>query len=206
MPTWYKWDYVCSGCDAHIEITALVDGHSIKTEMCMKCLSPLTLMSVVDVTIPTIQPAQPKENIMDTIAELYNPHLLVTYKKVAGTYASPEAPEYVTEKVTDLEWTLNQARKSIADRTLFQNQRFLVDNIINSSYEDSEDKDTLREIAKALDINLTKEITWTATVTISGTVDVDLTDEDFDLESHVSDEISGSLYDYDFSIDDVEEN
>ena len=206
MPTWYKWDYVCSGCDAHIEITALVDGHSIKTEMCMKCLSPLTLMSVVDVTIPTIQPAQPKENIMDTIAELYNPHLLVTYKKVAGTYASPEAPEYVTEKVTDLEWTLNQARKSIADRTLFENQRFLVDNIINSSYEDSEDKDTLREIAKALDINLTKEITWTATVTISGTVDVDLTDEDFDLESHVSDEISGSLYDYDFSIDDVEEN
>ena len=51
MPTWYKWDYVCSGCDAHVEITALVDGHSIKTEMCMKCLSPLTLMSVVDATI-----------------------------------------------------------------------------------------------------------------------------------------------------------
>ena len=64
----------------------------------------------------------------------------------------------------------------------------------------------MREIAKVLDISLTKEVSWTATVTISGTVDVDLTDEDFDLESHVSDEISGSLYDYDFSIDDIEEN
>jgi hypothetical protein len=33
--TWYKWDYVCSTCDAHIEITALVDGHSIKKEICI---------------------------------------------------------------------------------------------------------------------------------------------------------------------------
>ena len=66
MPTWYKWDYVCSDCDAHIEITALVDGHSIKNEMCMKCLSPLTLMSVVDVTIPNVTQKKEEEMITET--------------------------------------------------------------------------------------------------------------------------------------------
>ena len=211
METWTKYTFICDpeGCDALAEYT-VKDTYVLNkyvTNVTCLCGQTLSLLSVVDATIPSInQPAQQEENKMDTIAELYNPHLLVTYKKVAGTYASPEAPEYVTEKVTDLEWTLNQARKSIADRTLFENQRFLVDNIINSSYEDSEDKDTLQEIAMVLGISLTKEVSWTATVTISGTVDVDLTDEDFDLESHVSDEISGSLYDYDFSIDDIEEN
>ena len=211
METWTKYTFICDpeGCDALAEYTVkdtYVLNKNVTNVTCL-CGQTLSLLSVVDATIPSInQPAQHEENKMDTIAELYNPHLLVTYKKVAGTYAAPEAPEYVTEKVTDLEWTLDQARKSIADRTLFENQRFLVDNIINSSYEDSEDKDTLREIAKALDISLTKEVSWTATVTISGTVDVDLTDEYFDLNFHVSDEISGSLYDYDISIDNVEEN
>ena len=211
METWTKYTFICDpeGCDALAEYT-VKDTYVLNkyvTNVTCLCGQTLSLLSVVDATIPSInQPAQQEENKMDTIAELYNPHLLVTYKKVAGTYASPEAPEYVTEKVTDLEWTLNQARKSIADRTLFENQRFLVDNIINSSYEDSEDKDTLQEIAMVLGISLTKEVSWTATVTISGTMDVDLFDKDFDLESEVSDEISGSLYDYDYSIDNVEEN
>lgn len=201
MPTWNKYEYVCPYCDSLVTYTTRDERGDINP--CPICPERLTLMSVVDVTIPSInEPAQQEEIKMEqTIAELYNPNLLVTYKKIIGGDT-----EYGTEKVADLEWTLDQARKSFADRTLFQNQRFLVDNIINSSYEDSEDKDTLREIAKALDISLTKEVSWTATVTISGTVDVDLTDEDFDLESHVSDEISGSLYDYDYSIENVEEN
>ena len=200
---WFKYTFLCLSCDALYEISSQASLPNCFDPICsdMECPGLLNLVSVVDVTIPTIQPAQPKENIMDTNAELYNPQLLVTYKKVAGTLA-----EYVTEKVTDLEWTLDQARKSIADRTLFENQRFLIDNIINSSYEDSEDKDTLQEIAMVLGISLTKEVSWTATVTISGTMDVDLFDKDIELESEVSDEISGSLYDYDYSIDNVEEN
>ena len=204
--SWTKYTFICDpeGCDALAEYT-VKDTYVLNkyvTNVTCLCGQTLSLLSVVDATIPSInEPAQQEENKMDTIAELYNPHAEVTYKKIIGGDT-----EYLTEKVAHLEWTLDQARKSIADRTLFENQRFLVDNIINSSYEDSEDKDTLREIAKVLDISLTKEVSWTATVTISGTVDVDLTDEDFDLESHVSDEISGSLYDYDYSIDNVEEN
>jgi len=41
-------------------------------------------------------------------------------------------------------------------------------------------------------------------VTIQGTAEVDITDE-YDLESRVYDELVGELYNYDFSIDDVEE-
>ena len=51
----------------------------------------------------TVTPAVPHE---------YNSNLLVTYKKIAGTYAAPEAPEYITQKVVDLEWALEQGRRA----------------------------------------------------------------------------------------------
>lgn len=208
MTKWFKHTFVCNNgeCDALYEISS-------KESMVPACFEPecqvcgckvMNTVSVVDVTISqgTDNDKLEEEEIMEqTIAELYNPHLLVTYKRISAGEAT-----YFTKKVTDLEWELDQAQKSISDRTLFNNQRFLVDNIISSAYEDSDDKDTLREIANALDINLTKEVSWTATVTISGSTEVNLLDEDFDLEAEVTDEIRGQLYDYDISVDDVEEN
>ena len=46
----------------------------------------------------------------DKLEVPYNPHMLVTYKAIAGTYAEPESPTYLTDKVTDIEWALHNMR------------------------------------------------------------------------------------------------
>jgi hypothetical protein len=58
MSTWYKWDYVCPDCDANIVMIAKSNGQG-HDSYCLKCAGDLTLMSVVDVTIPNV--AQKKE-------------------------------------------------------------------------------------------------------------------------------------------------
>ena len=169
--TWFKWDYVCTNCDSHVEMTIKCFGFH-HSEVCPKCFERLTLMSVVDVTIPT---KQTKEDTMDT---LIDPTLIP-----------------ITNPAQQVSVFVDGGRV---------NKVFLVDNIISSRFEDSDDQETLKLIAEALGISLYKEISYTATVTVSGTLQVDIT-EDYDLESLVYDTIAGGLYDVDFSIDDVEE-
>ena len=108
--TWFKWDYVCPNCDAHIEMTIKSNGHP-HSEICSKCYERLTLMSVVDATI---YPTQKKEEqtMETTIAELYNPNMLVTYKKLTDGNT-----EYITDKVTDIEWALAQSRRNYESLT-----------------------------------------------------------------------------------------
>lgn len=196
--TWYKWDYVCPYCDAHIEITSLVDGKSIQSEICMKCLSPLTLMSVADATIvPSTEKENP--NMEQTLTTPYNADLLVTYKKLSG-YTDPE---YVTDKVRNIEWELSNARSNAKTNLSYQNKIDSVRNIIIEAYQDSQDQETLAQIAEALDIELTKEITWSATIEVSGTVQVSLI-EDYDLESMITDELNISAYGGDIEIGDYE--
>ena len=200
--TWYKWDYVCSFCDALIEVTALVDGHSIKSEICMKCLSPLTLMSVADATIvPSTEKENP--NMEQTLSTEYNPNALVTYKKIAGTYASPEAPEYITTKVVDLEWELEHLRQSKTTLNKLEDKLIQVQDIILAQYQDSDDQQVLESIADILNIELTKEITWSATVEVSGTIQVSLT-EDYDLELMITDELNVSAWGGNIEVGDYE--
>jgi len=194
--TWFKWDYVCTNCDSHVEMTIKSIGlpHS---EVCPKCHFALSLMSVVDVTIPT---KQTKEDKMDTLIDptlipITNPAQQVSVFVDGGR---------VTKTLEEISADIVKYNNLIKELHNHNNKVFLVDNIISSRFEDSDDQDTLKEIAQALGISITKEITWSATVTIQGTAEVDITDE-YDLESRVYDELSGELYNYDFSIDDVEE-
>lgn len=194
--TWLKWDYVCTNCDSHVEMTIKSIGlpHS---EVCPKCHFALSLMSVVDVTIPT---KQTKEDKMDTLIDptlipITNPAQQVSVFVDGGR---------VTKTLEEISADIVKYNNLIKELHNHNNKVFLVDNIISSRFEDSDDQDTLKEIAQALGISITKEITWSATVTIQGTAEVDITDE-YDLESRVYDELVGELYNYDFSIDDVEE-
>jgi hypothetical protein len=200
MPTWYKWDYVCSNCDAHVEITALVDGHSIKNEMCMKCLSPLTLVSVVDVTIPTIQPAQTKEDKMDM--PITNPDQLISVEVDGGRF---------TKSLSEVANDIVKYNNLVKQLHEYNNKIQLVNNIINSSFEDSDDPDTLTEIAKALGIPLTKEISVTAYVQVQMTVEVDMADGDYDIENMIYsnltiDSFGSEIVVNDYTVDRVEEN
>lgn len=206
--TWYKWDYVCPDCDANIEMTAKSNGHS-HDSYCLKCAGDLVLMSVADATI---YPSTKKEEKMDTLTTPYNPNLLVTYKKIAGTYASPEAPEYLTEKVTDIEWSLHNGRLTREDNIKHTNNVNKLDNILSSYCQENSDADMelITEIAQLFDIRLSKDISFNATIAVSGTVTVDLT-EDYDLDeliqSNISvDAYSGDIEISDYSVEDVRED
>ena len=112
----------------------------------------------------------------------YNPNLLVTYKVLHG-YSDPE---YTTSKVASLEWDLHNGRQSQKTVSLLQSKINTVKDIILEAYADSEDQDTLQSIAEALGIELTRDIEFTATIEVSGTVTLNLL-EDYDLESEITD-------------------
>ena len=114
----------------------------------------------------------------------YNPDLLVTYKVIKG-YSDPE---FTTSKVTSLEWDLHNGRQSQKRVGLLESNINTVKDIISEVYADSDDQDTLRSIAEALNIELTRTVEFTATIEVSGTIDLNLL-EDYDFETEITDNL-----------------
>lgn len=179
---------------------------------CSVCWMALTDVSPVVYNSDINQPEQKEEKMETLTPETYNPNALVTYKKIAGTYAQPEAPEYITDKVVDLEWKLDQGQISNNRNVELNNKVFKLENILSSYCQEATDPDMelITEIAELFDIRLTKDISFTGTMSFSGTVTVDLT-EDFDLESLLGENLtvdaySGDIEISDYSVEDVRED
>jgi len=154
-------------------------------------------------------PTQTKEEKMEetttpavTVPDTYNPNLLVTYKVIRG-YSDAE---YATDKVTSIEWDLHNARQAQKHNSVYQDKINKVKDIITEAYEDSEDKDTLRAIAEALDIELVREVLFTATLEVSGTYTYNILDSDYelDLDSEVTDALYVDSNNGNIQIDDTE--
>ena len=119
----------------------------------------------------------------------YNPNLLVTYKVIHG-YSDPE---YTTAKVSSLEWDLHNGRQAQKTNGVYESNVNTVKDIILEAFADSDDQDTLRAIAEALNIELTRTVEFSATMYVTGSIEVDLLD-DFDLESELSDQLQVSAW------------
>jgi hypothetical protein len=196
MTIYNKYTWVCTGdCDALIEYT-IKDGFGWPNgvmQLTCPCNSKCTLVSVEDATIPyTDTPLQTKEETMEetttpavTVPDTYNANLLVTYKVIRG-YSDAE---YATDKVASIEWDLHNGRESQKRVSLYLSKIDAVKEIICEAYADSGDQDTLREIAEALDIELIKEVEFTASIEVSGTYSYNILENDYDLdlESEVTD-------------------
>ena len=206
--TWFKWDYVCTNCDANITMTIKSNGQP-HAEICPNCNNQMTLMSVVDATIyPTEKKEEnmnglTTENLPLSLAEQYNPNQLVTYKVIEN-----DETTYVNDKVSDIEWTLHQSRRNQKLVNTYYNKEHSLRDIISEAYADSQDQDTLLQIATLFDIPLTKTIEYSATITVSGTMEVDLTDT-YDINdmifNHISIQGDSELEVSDFNIYSVEE-
>jgi hypothetical protein len=194
--TWFKWDYVCPNCDANIVMTIKSNGHP-HSEICSKCYERLTLMSVVDATIyPTTKKEDTMLDTPLTPAETYNPNALVTYKKIVNGQA-----EYVTIKTTELDWAMNRARQDEKQVLNDYEKAVALEDIIKENYLESGDQGTLLQIAELFHIALTKDVEFVATIEISGTVTVDMTDEDA-LQTLLENSINVSSYDGDLDVSD----
>jgi hypothetical protein len=196
MTTYSKYTFVCTGdCDALIEYT-FKDGLGWPNgvvEITCPCGTLCTYLSVEDATIPyTDSPLPTEEEKMETIEtpavtvpDTYNANLLVTYKVIKG-YSDPE---YATDKVASIEWDLHNARQTQKSNAVLHDKINTVKDIITEAYAESEDQETLRAIAEALGIELTRTVDFTCTIEVSGTIELDLL-EDYDIE----DEITDNLY------------
>ena len=143
---------------------------------------------------------------IDKLEVPYNPNLLVTYKAIAGTYAAPEQPTYLTSKVTELEWALDTARSQKETlRNLQGTIGQLEDNIVEWYDPNYSKEEVLVALCELFGINPVKEIEVQGTVSFSGTISVPMSEiADFDL-SNVSIEAELSSYDYDadLNVDEV---
>jgi hypothetical protein len=211
--SWTKYTFACDPdeCDTLIEVTCDNFGFPLGVmQITCPCGRKLDVLSVADATIlpVTTQKEEKMENIQ-LAPNTYNSNALVTYKKIAGTYASPEAPEYITQKVVDLEWQLHQGRTSNEKNIEYNNKINKLENVILSAYEDSDDQETLATIADIFNIELSKEITVHGTMSFQATIRVPV-NEDYDLESMMQDELSVTSYGgdtdvFDYSVEDVRE-
>ena len=206
-----KYIFACDPdeCDCLIELTSS-DGFGFPSgvmEITCPCGRKPTLLSVEHATI---QPTETKGNTMEETTTIgsdafhspaveYNPNLLVTYKVLHG-YSDPE---FTTSKVTSLEWDLHNGRQSQKTVGVLQSKINTVKDIILEAYADSEDQDTLQSIAEALGIELTRDIEFTATIEVSGTVTLNLL-EDYDLESEITDALYVDANNGNIVIDDTE--
>ena len=185
-----KYTFVCDPdeCDSLVELTT-VDGFGFPNGVVENTCPCGRKMSYIGATILS-STNQTKEEQMETtvtaspIPDTYNPDLLVTYKVIRG-YSDAE---YATDKVASLEWDLHNGRQSQKNVTTLQNKISTVKDIILEAYAESEDQETLRTIAEALDIQLTRTVEFTCTIEVSGTVDVDLL-EDYELEDDIADNL-----------------
>ena len=190
-----KYTFVCDPdeCDCLIELTSS-DGFGFPsgvTELTCPCGRKTTLVSVEHATIaPTTKTKEEQmESTVTTtpIPDTYNSNLLVTYKVIHG-YSDAE---YATDKVASIEWDLHNGRQSQKRVTTLLSKIDSVKDIITEAYADSDDQDTLRAIAEALDISLTREVEWSATIEVSGTLTIDLLEDTVD---DVEQEIYDNLY------------
>ena len=211
-----KYTFACDPdeCDCLIELTSS-DGFGFPSgvmEITCPCGRKPVLLSVVTATIaPTTQTKEEKmedATISTIVPDTYNPNLLVTYKVIRG-YSDAE---YATDKVTSIEWDLHNSRQNSKHNAVLQGKIDTVKDIITEAYAESEDQETLRAIAEALDIALTRTVEWSATIEVSGTIELDLLEDyETDVEQEIYDNLSvdtnhGNIEVIDQEVTNVREN
>ena len=216
MTKYNKYTWVCTGdCDALIEYT-FKDGFGWPSgvmQLTCPCNSKCTLLSVEDATIPYTDTNLTKEEQMEqttetSVPESYNSNLLVTYKVIRG-YSDAE---YATDKVVNIEWDLHNGRTNSKLVQTLNSKINSVKDIITEAYSDSDDQETLRSIAEALGIELTRDVEWSATIEVSGTIQLDLlADSDTDVEQEIYDNLyvesqNGNIEIVDTEVTNVREN
>jgi hypothetical protein len=136
----------------------------------------------------------------------YNPNLLVTYKAIPNTYAAPESPTFMTDKVTDIEWALHQGRNDAVTAAEHRSDVSWLEDQITEWYDPNYDKEeVLKALADHFNLNPMKQVEVTGSVSFSGTINVPLSEiADFDL-SNVTIDVDLNSYDYeaDLMVDEV---
>ena len=191
---WFKYTWVCnSECDALIEYTFRAGYTPNVIDITCLCGSDTTLLSVDDATI---LPTTTKEETMETTTPQ-----TMTLEWVENDVVTNKT--YTESDIRHMVW-LN---KNLTNK---QNEWYAKESklrtFIHDVFENSDDQESLTEIAEMFDIPLTKEIEVTVWVRVDATVEVELTGGDgFDaVEQFVNDNLTVDSYGSEMSINNFE--
>ena len=140
----------------------------------------------------------------------YSPNQLVTYKVIDGSNVT-----YNTDKVTTIEYELDGARKTLDKLKALQSKvNHIVDMLQADGWYDSSvtKEDVLNDLCETLGHNPVKTIDFSATLSVTGSLDINLAeyDENFDIVAFLADVLSVDSYNGDvvvngFEVDDANE-
>ena len=142
----------------------------------------------------------------DQLSVPYNPNLLVTYKYVPETFAAPESPTYMTDKVTEIEWQLHRSREYASLAAERRGDIEWLEEQVTEWYDPNYSKEeVLQALIEYFKINPVKQIEVQGTVSFSGTINVPVSELDgFDLSNVTIDvDLSSYEYDADLNVDEV---
>ena len=193
-----KYTWVCTGdCDALIEYT-VKDGYGWPAgvmDLTCRCNSQCTLLSVVDATIDP-SPTTKEE----TMSETTTPQVM-TLDWIENDVVTNKT--YTESDIRHMVWV----NKNLTNK---QNEWYKKESqlrtFIHDNFENSDDQESLTEIAEMFDIPLTKEIEVTVWVRVDATVEVELTGGDsFDaVEQFVQDNLTVDSYGSEMSVNNFE--
>jgi len=177
MTTWMKWDYLCTECDANIEMTMISEGLP-HAEMCPRCSIQMTLLSVEDATI------HPNNERKEMESTEYNSNALVTYKKIHDGVVS-----YETAKVTQIEYELAQGRDLYEKNRKHSSLMNQLEESIVEWYNPNYDKDeVLNALCELIGFTPIKKVRVTGQVYVEVDIDVPANEvEDFDAQQALND-------------------
>jgi hypothetical protein len=192
-----KYTWVCTGdCDALIEYT-IKDGYGWPAgvmDLTCRCNSNCTLLSVEDATI------DPSTTTKEETMEDIKPNV-ITLDWIENDVVTNKT--YTESDVRHMVWQLKNL-------TTKQNDWYLKENklrtFIHDNFENSDDQESLTEIAEMFDIPLTKEMEVTIYVRVDAVVEVELGDgSGFDaVEQFISDNLTIDSYGSEMSVNNYE--
>ena len=189
-PKWFKYTYVCHTCDALIEYTlelSNIPADVDVTQITCVCGGTAGQLSVEDATILPI--TKKKEDPMETMTDSFMQTKIIELEEIISRQNSA----LTTHENCDY-WKSENGRV----------QGQLIE-LINDSYEnDSDSEDILKSICEIIDYEPKKEVNFTATITVTGRMDVPLGEDVYDLLNAI--EFSVDAYDGDVIIDDYSTN
>jgi hypothetical protein len=195
---WTKYTFTCDPeeCDTMIEVTC--DNYGFPSgvaQITCPCGRKLDVLSVVDATIT------PSTTTKEEKMEEVTTPVVMNLQWVEGDDLITKT--YTESDVRHMVWQLKNL-------TTKQNEWYLKESklrtFIHDNFENSEDQESLTEIAEMFDIPLTKEIEVTVWVRVDATVEVELTNGDsFDaVEDFVSSNLTVDSYASEMSVNNFE--
>jgi hypothetical protein len=189
MTNYQKYTWICPGdCDALIEYT-FKDGYGWPNgvmDLTCRCGTACILLSVVDATIPSTTTT--KEETMET-----------------ATINYPEVIASLENRIKSLEYA-NENLNTSVNNYYTKEQRLR--SYLSDNAEDMEHH--AQEIAQIFDIPLTREVEFEATITVRGTVELEIFGG-IELDEYITDVLTVDSYNgdvsiFDYTVDNVTEN